>query len=637
MTFRVFSGKRPTKTSILPLVSIFLTVFFSFGLFTGKLGLYGSQWNSIFNPNDALRMDRLSQWITSGLIGIIGTDVILYHLINGVMFFVTALFVYHCLNQIGMDPPFSLAASLLFLVFPGFTQPGSAFSLTCILLGMIFSLLSVIFYQRAFEGQKSIFLFWGGLCVLIAASLSTETAIFVGLISFIFLALILKTSFLNKTNSFLIGLINLCAALFIALLITPAWNDVTSESLSGSLKILISGILLSWRRIIAFPSDGFSIIFYITGVGAASILLFFIFRTFAKNDGIKLVDDRKYIRIVVLSLAGAAGYLILLRLFSISTSIDYPFDGPMLVTGLFASLFILSLIKLLFQEKYHYFLMAMLIGFSGGARYQAVDRFARENARILNFLSQLQVRGDSFADGAAILVEQLPFEFTSRDAIESLSRHYLEDTTSKATSFNIVPAEDELVREFLGNDDKQVTRIQIGSKEVEVNKKNIMAVWLPTNGCLQILDSEGIYGELPLGLNLALTYTNPEVFHVKYMSDVLQLDRFRTTIEPDYCFSIELIQRFAANAQWKEVLDEYSKSYEKLSQNFDFNVVKPVLMAMIEEGEFDEAVHLTLEHSQNPDQKSSLCSIWKNTISLKYSDTEVVALTEKASQKAGCN
>ncbi|NMB58060.1 MAG: hypothetical protein GYA12_02750, partial [Chloroflexi bacterium] len=199
-----------------------------------------------------------------------------------------------------------------------------------------------------------------------------------------------------------------------------------------------------------------------------------------------------------------------------------------------------------------------------------------------------------------------------------------------------IPSDDTVVREFLGDSDKKNVEIDIKHTKFLLDKDNIVAIWWKPNDCLKVLDRSGQYDELPEGLNLALKYSKPELIRVKYMSDVLQLNRYRTTIEPNLCFSTQLIQRFAENSQWKDILSEYSNSKDEFSKNFDFNVVKAVLMAMIEEEKFDEAVHLTLENSQNQDQKSSLCVIWKNAISIKSTNMEVISKANLAKQQVGC-
>ncbi len=636
MSVDKFSKNKPFYGRLISLAVLFLTVLLTFGLLAGKLGLYGSHWKWVINPTGDIALNGLSLWITTGLIGLIGTNAIFYHLLNVFLFYISAVLVYRCLIIVGLDPVYSLASSILFLVFPGFIQVGSAFSLTILLSGMTFALLAIIFYHNAIQQQRGIFFIIGGIAALFSIALSVETGIFIGIAGWIFFTFQPQNKYLQKNKAIIIGLSHLFISILLSGFITTARFDPSGETITSSWKILLSAIVLCWRRILAFPSADTAAIFYFLVVGAAIVLLFSIFRIYDRSSKSKVNEENVYFYVALLSLGCAIGYILFIGFFSRNISIDYPTNDPMLVVGLFASVFMLSLIKILFQKEYQFFLMALLIGFSGGARFQAVDRFAWENERVLNFLSQLQVRGDDFKEGTSVLVEQLPFEYTPRESIEALAQHILGRVPHEQNIFSIIPAEDAAVREFLRNESSTSSVFHIDNYELVVDKHNLVALWMPENDCLKTLDSNGVYGELPKGLDLAKKYSKPDIFHVKYMSDVLQLDGFRTTIEPGYCYSELLIQRFAANAQWKEILDVYARLNEELLNTFDFNVVRPVLLAMIEEGEFDEAVSLTLEQSQNQDQKSSLCTIWKNTISLKSSDTEVVALTEKASQLAGC-
>jgi hypothetical protein len=308
----------------------------------------------------------------------------------------------------------------------------------------------------------------------------------------------------------------------------------------------------------------------------------------------------------------------------------------MVIAGLFVAFFIISLIRVLFQKEYQFLLLALIIGFSGGARYQVTNRFADENHRIENFLSQIQVRGDSFKDGTSLLVEQLPFELTSREAIEALLREKMGGEQTGLNSVHVIPAENPEVREFLSNVDQESIELRIDTTTMLVDKSNMVALWIPDGKCLQILEPGGVYKELPQGLALASLYSNPNNIIVKYMSDVLQLDRFRTTIYTDTCFETQLIHRFAAKSEWDNVIDTYSNLPDASRQNFDFYLIKPVLVAMMEKGNLDAALTVTQDFMNNPEQKKSICHIWSEIISLNSSNKEVVGSARQAFEKSGC-
>jgi len=623
------------KNSFLSKATILLAVIFSFGFYVSQLGLYGSHWNWVIYPDDISPMYGLSRWITIGLIQLIGANVIFYHLLNFALLFVTAFLVDLCLKQFRIDPSFSLAVSLLFIVFPAFTQIGGAFSLTILLLGMIFTLFSILFYQRFFQQKHWIWFFCGGIFSLVSAVISTETAVFVGLTSFVIFLCNAKNDSISKIKTIGMGFFQFISVLILTGFLAIEKNDLTFQSLISSLKIIIDTMFLSWRKIISYPSNVSSALIYVLVIGLAIIVLFLLLKTCERKRNASFLEDERYLIIALLSFSCGAIYIVLLRFFSIPVSIDYPFNAPSIVIGIFASLFILSLIRFIFIKEYQLFLMALLIGLSGGTRLQTMDRLIRENNRVMSFLGQMQVRGDTISEKTAVLVEQLPFEYTSRESIEALIRRYMGNNEA-AQTFHIIPSDDTVVREFLGDSDKKTVEIDIKHTKFLLDKDNIVAIWWKPNDCLKVLDRSGQYDELPEGLNLALKYSKPELIRVKYMSDVLQLNRYRTTIEPNLCFSTQLIQRFAENSQWKDILSEYSNSKDEFSKNFDFNVVKAVLMAMIEEEKFDEAVHLTLENSQNQDQKSSLCVIWKNAISLKSTNMEVITKAKLAKQQVGC-
>jgi hypothetical protein len=308
----------------------------------------------------------------------------------------------------------------------------------------------------------------------------------------------------------------------------------------------------------------------------------------------------------------------------------------MIIIGLFVAVFIVSLIRIFFQTEYQFLLLAFIIGLSGGARYQVTERFVVENNRIENFLSQIQVRGDSLKAGTSLLVEQLPFELTSREAVEALVRDRMQTSQEEQYSIHLIPAENPEVREFLSNIDENSLELRVGTENVLVEKNSLVALWIPEGKCLQVLEPGGVYKELPQGLTLAAQYSNPNKIIVKNMSDVLQLDKFRTTIETDTCLETQLIQRFAAISEWDNVIDTYSKVPAASEKDFDFYLIKPVLVAMMEKGNLDNALKITKEFSHDPELNKSICGIWSEIISLNTSNKEVVGLARQASEETGC-
>ncbi len=620
-------------------MTILLTVLLTFGVTINQLGLYGSQWKSVLSPDGFTGTYGISGWILSGLVEIAGKNVLIYHILNAILLYLTGSVIYQFLKILGWDRDYSLAVSLLFLVFPGFGQPAAAFDLTVILLGLLFGVISLWFYKNGSNttgiGRQINFII-GFFLAILAIILTPSTAIFVGIAGFVFFICYLRRSFARKSTSIFMGL----AHLFLSVLIPVsllAWKlDFSRNTLLGALKNWVGAYLLSWRKIIAFPEGGLNLLLYLGTLAAVICGLAFLFKLMEKGSATRLYLEKNDVQVAAWSALAGLFFLAVLGVFYQPNGTDFPNDLNVIIAGLFVSYFIVSVIRVLFQKEYQLVLLVLVIGLSGGARYQVNARFTDETNRIENFLSQIQVRGDSFKLGTSLFVEQLPFELTSRGAVEVLVRDRMQVSQSEQNSIQLIPAENPEVREFLSNSDQNLLELRVGAENVIVEKNNLVALWMPEGNCLEIIETGGAYNELPQGLALASQYSNPNNIIVKNMSDVLQLDKFRTTIEPDTCFETQLIQRFAANYEWDNVIDTYSKLPETAGQHFDFYLIKPVLVAMMEKGNLDDALKISQEYTHDPELKKSICGIWSEIISLNRTNKEVVGSARQAFEKTGC-
>lgn len=630
-----------TDSDWMAYAAIFVTILLTFGLFISRLGLYGSQWQRVLSPGGGgIGQYQISGWITFGLISLIGKNVFIYHVLNVFLLFILGIMVYKFLVGAGMGRVYSLAVTLLYLVYPGFSQASSAFDFTIILVGLIAALGSLGFYTHTntSNGLRKTIDFWCGVLLsLFSMLMSPVSAFFMGITAFIYFAGFSKGIFSRKSSSILIGFALLIGSFAIPMVYLYGKAGISARIITQSIKSLAGVYLLSWRKIIAFPTGGLQILFYFIGLALAIAILAFVLKKITNKESNHPEKEHEHLYIAIISLAAGLVLILFLGIFSQTIGTEYPEDLNLAVVGLFGSVFVVSLIRELFENKYQVFLFATLIGLSAGARYQSTERFAVENKRMQDFLSQLQVRADSIQPGTSLLVEQLPFEFTSRESVQALINNRMGMVGSSAESIQIVPSENPEVREFLANSDQESTRLRIDNYEIHINKQNLAAIWIPERGCLQVLEPGGVYGEIPYGLALASRYSDPGEFVVKNMSDVLQLDKFRTTIEVDRCFKTQLIQRYSAAEQWDDVISTFTELQKTSGPDIDFSIVKPVLIAMIEKGRLEEIAALTHEFGSSPEQNKSICQIMAETMTRNSDNQEVAKTVKKAMEESGCH
>jgi len=618
---------------------IFFFVAIVAGLFIPKLGLYSDQWRIALDPTFILSGYPAGNLISSSLVKLIGTNVIFFHLLNAVLMVVVGLVLFRELTNLGFKSSNAFASTLLFLVFPGFGQPGAAFELTVLLIGLIFSLLSIEFYRlsQKMEARTDIRYFITGIVFsLLAFITSPVIAIFEGLA---ILGLFLYIWFVrNKqpTWLFFFGASHLVLSLVVLTIFTHFPGNISLTSFTSSLKTWIDVYLICWRKIIAMPSGGGIMAIYLLVIALTAGSLFIVFHKLrGNNESDETISSRDLWIIMGTTLSGIMLFIIL-GIFQIPIGMEYPNDIELIVFGIPAAIFMATLVKILFLDDYQFVILAVLIALSGSARFQTSQRFVDEKYQVENLISQLQVRGDSIQPGTSLIVEQLPLDYTSRLSLEALIRNKMNLPQSGET-VQIIPAENEKVREFLSNSEVESMTLRIDDTDYLVEKNKMLAIWLPKNECLIFLEPEMAYSELPEGLGLAGKYSNPNLVKTNRMSDVKQLNQFRTTINPIGCFDFQLANRQVQNGQWESVINSYRQITNDDIQKEQLAFLKPLLVSYLHSDRFSEAIKISEKLSGDLENKKIVCQQWTTYLSEKTISKEVLTEAKKAQSSAGCN
>ncbi len=621
---------------------ICLAVIVSFGISISRLGLYGDQWRMVLYPSSAAEGSASGQQIQSLLIILFGTQAIYYHLSNLALFILDGILLYKILNRLGIAGRYSLGSALLFLVSPAFSQPAAAFELSTILIGLLFSFLSLDCYISSLQKGRSglIQLAIGIIFACLAFASSIYIVAFEGMIVFAILILV-KYYQKNFKVWILLGLAGhfLCS---IAILGKGFSSDIRHDPslLLISTKNWIDGFILSWRQIIAMPQGGRQVGIYLLILGAAVYVIVF-FLQFMENNEIRVdLDNSKISKKDIEILLGSAfmgmAYLLVLHAFQIPIEMKYPLDNGMVIVGLLAAVFVVFMIKILFIKEYQMVILAMLIVLSAGARYQTTQQYVLETKKVENFISQLHVRGDSIRDGTSIVTEQLPFDFTTRGALEALIQKSF-SLPQTASSIQIIPADLKEVREYLSNLDIDITGIRIDGNTYQISKDKILVVWMPGKACVQVLEPTLDYENLPQGLALSKDLSNPSLIDVTNMSDVKQLDEFRTTINDDWCFAYQLANRQIRSSQWDAVIQTYDRAKEQLLHSERYQEYVPLLSAFLLKQNYTEAGDLSKLLINEPASKDSICRQWTNILTSETLEEEVAQKARTTQISVGCN
>ncbi len=373
-------------------------------------------------------------------------------------------------------------------------------------------------------------LIFAGICTVLALLSHPLIIILQGLI---FFPIYFASGKDMKMKKWLLGIV--AVSFTSSVLILLRLQEINIEQIPAlfrsSANDWLNGFVLGWRQIITLPGGGGSTVIYIAFLALGISFLFFVL------SKIQIYDDEResansgnIIKQFYFLLASAVTGGLYILIVTIFESNSYSTDLGMLVVGLFSGIGLIAFIRMIFLEEYQMILVAVIIVLATGSRFLIAERYVNETKKVDDFLEQLHVRGDNFKAGANILVEQLPFDYTSRGSLESLLVKEF-SPTNDPSSLTVFEAEQLEIREYLQRSSENSIEIEQDGKRNKFVKESIISIWMPDNGCLHILEPGMVVGNLPEGLGLSKSYSNPNLFQANNLSDVKQLDQFRNTIK----------------------------------------------------------------------------------------------------------
>ncbi len=620
---------------------LFLTVLFSFGLSVSSLGLYGNQWAYVLGALPVTSGFLLERLFQHTLITIFGKTVILYHFANLVFWTLAGYLFYRIQALAGIRKDRALSGALLFLVFPAFLNPASAFELSPVLAGLCLIFASIELFLNALGKSRVITwkLISGAICAVLAIMSSPIIAVLGVSISLMF---IIYWLFWQTKKAPLVYVISFSTLVISLLALFQTFNPVKPGlSLAAkSVKLWLSGFLLSWRQIIATPANGAETALYAAILGLAVIFLVYSLvkiKISNNNDAsIKNLAIRDFLMLIFgISLTGLIFYL-LTSLFQLNSETRSGIETTQVVAGMLAALLVTSTIELLFMEKYHIFILALIIVMSAGTRYQVTGRYSEETTKLNDFLQQLSIRSDGFMPGTRLVVEQLPFDYTTRISLQALIREQY-SLAVNSEILSVIPADDVGYREFMENGSEQKMVLHVDEEAIPISKNSILAVWQPVGKCVEFVSDSVEMDKLPQGLALTAEYSNPSLILTEEKWNHTKINDIADKAANTWCAYQQFANRLAQNAQWKEVELVYKDAQERNLFSKAYLEYGALLNALIHEGKINDAVMLFQNLNRNPDIQNSLCRQWTKTISDSTINKEVIEEARKAQNTLGCD
>jgi hypothetical protein len=436
--------------------------------------------------------------------------------------FASGLSAWFALNQIfPHHKRQTLIASLLFLVFPGYSQHWVAFThINQEWIPFIFYLLSFGYSARAL--RKSTGIVSGNehprndmiLALLFLTAGVFPTEYFIGLepLRFLFIWVIISQEVTGRHERFVRSLkywlpyllIWLANAAWLAYFYTMgSYESYDVEVISQPLTIVqllfavieaiwkagfyiwLQMILLAWRSITA-PSTLLTL-----GLVGVTFVLFLFY--FSKTEAPHGESKTFAVYALVIGLAG----ILLGRVPSIAAglplTLQSSYDRFMISMMIGGSLFATGLIELLFRNpRVRNSVFAALIALGIGQQFFNANIFRRDWAKQQEIYWQLAWRIPAMQPDTALLTDQMPIDYeTDLSFTAPINWMYAPDYTRSNVPYALIYTEKRLGRGALPSL-KMDVEINLSLRTVEFHGSTSQAIviHMPKNGCLRVLDPD---------------------------------------------------------------------------------------------------------------------------------------------------
>lgn len=505
----------------------------------------------------------------------------------------------------------TLIASLLFLVFPGYSQHWVAFThINQEWIPFIFYLLSFGFTARALRvpiapGGPALSHPVAGaeaqlrkpplvlnrntvlsLLFLMAGVFPTEYFVSIEPMRFLFIWVIVS----EQITVFGVRLVETLKRWWPYLLIwlaNGAWLayfytignyasyevEVVSEPLTWTHVLLTIGEAIwkagvyIWVQILTLASKAITAPTTLVTVGLTTIAFILILFYLRKVDPSEAESRRFAVPAILIGLAG----IILGRIPSFAAglplTLQSSFDRFMISMMLGGSLFVLGLLELLIRNhRIKTYLFALLIALGVGQQFFNANIFRRDWARQQQIYWQLAWRIPAMKPGTALLTHQLPIDYeTDLSFTAPVNWMYAPDyrrsrpmDESGNLPYAIIYTEKRLGGSALPSLDKN-TNITLPIRRVSFHgsTSQVLVIYMPQNGCLRVLDptrgDEVTYGNQSRFLVDAVPLS--DLSNIIINTNQVAKPPFLSEPEHSWCYYFAKAELARQQGDWEQVID----------------------------------------------------------------------------------
>ena len=662
----------PLKDRGIPII-FFTTTIIAYGLLLPQTGFYWDDWPFVwiakflgpadFFPAFANIRPFLAPifFVTTSLIP---PDPMYWQVFMLLIRFASGLLAWFIFSQVWPARKLAvLAASFLFLLFPGYSQHWVAFThINQEWIAFLFYLLSFGFTALALRHPGKFRRYT--LIALIFLTLGVfPTEYFFGLepLRFLFIWVIV-TEDTRQFNQRLLKSFKLWFPYLVIWLIDAAWLayfffvrsfgsydvEVMNEPISALSFLNSVGDALwkagfyIWTQVLALVSGTItapSSILTLVLIGVSSVLLFLYLRRFEATDG---NPPTWAISMIAIGIAG----ILLGRLPSFAAGLPLDLqssnDRFMISMMIGGSLFITGIVEFLVRRnRIKTMVFAILIALGIGQQFYNANIFRRDWANQQELYWQLAWRIPDMEPGTLLVTDQLPVDYeTDLSFTAPINWIYAPEYVRSAVPYGLIYTEKRLGGSLPSLSSGEKVNVYLRTVSFEGSTSKAIVIYMPENGCLHVLGSEwndeDTYAGESIYLVEAIPLSNPDLIHVDSTSPPGL--PFLSQPQPSWCYYYTKSELARQKKDWAAVnrlLSEATSLGFEAGDPFDWLVF---IEAQAMTGDIQSAIDLSLTTYESEHRtRKGLCQVWSRVQNNHPSNEENSVLVQGFLSKLQCN
>lgn len=295
------------------------------------------------------------------------------------------------------------------------------------------------------------------------------------------------------------------------------------------------------------------------------------------------------------------------------------FDRLTIPMMLGASLFVAGLFELLIPRlRARMILLAAVLGLGVGQQFFNANIFRRDWQRQQEIYWQFAWRMPSLKPGTAILTQQMPLDYETDLAMTAaVNWMFAADVEPPDLPYAVVYTEKRLGGDALPELEPGIPmELPLRTMKFKGSTSQAIVVYVPASGCLRVFDpafdDAETYSRFPESLTAAIPLSDPSRILTHAISQDLPTPPFSRAPVGGWCYLYEKAELSRQVRDWENIVDLHTQAMDEgLSPSDPFEWL-PFIEAEALTGDIPWAVRITRRTLQDePRLEPGLCALWK--------------------------